>query len=419
LDRWHSHKQWYAGKLPFDARYLPLYADHVARVLGALRGKSRRCLVLDLDNTLWGGVIGDDGLEGIVIGQGDAAGEAYLDVQRMALALNERGIVLAVSSKNDEAIARRPFREHSEMLLREDRIAIFQANWADKASNVAAIAKELNLGLDAMVLVDDNPAERELVRSTFPDVAVPELPEDPSQYARYIAAAGYFEAASFSQDDSNRIRSYRADARRIEIRDAAADLDSYLTALDMRIAFRPFDAANRSRIASLINKSNQYNLTTRRYGEIDVAGFEIDPKIFTLQVRLEDRFGDNGTISLVICRATGPNQWEIDTWVMSCRVLGRRVEHAVLNEILEHARRRGIETIVGSFVPSGRNELVRDHYSRLGFTLLERDAAGPSQWTIQTHGTVRDAPFTVRRDGFSEDYLGPDSSRNSINPKSV
>lgn len=400
LGAWHSPKQWHAAKLPFDARFLPLYADRVARLIGAIRGKSRRCLVLDLDNTVWGGVIGDDGIDGIVLGQGDPAGEAFLDVQRMALALRDRGVVLAVSSKNDDEPAREPFRRHAEMLLREEHVAVFQANWGDKATNVAAIAKALSLGIDAMVLLDDNPAERELVRTTLPQVAVPELPDDPSLYPRYLAAAGYFESVGFSQEDRARSGAYEANAKRVAGGEALADVDAYLASLDMRIRFAPFDRPGRTRIAQLINKSNQYNLTTRRRSEVEVASLETDPGAFTLQVRLEDRFGDNGMISVVVCRARGAGEWEIDTWLMSCRVLGRRVEHAVLAEILSHARARGISQLFGLYIPTERNALVRDHYARLGFTLVEEDAAGASRWALATGAPAPEAPMTASRSGF-------------------
>ena len=204
LDRWDDPIQWNHAKLSFSQTFAPLYADYVARLIGAMRGKSRKCLVLDLDNTLWGGVIGDDGLDGIVLGQGDAVGEAFLEVQRMALALRDRGVILAVCSKNDEEVARAPFAQHADMLVKEDHIAVFQVNWKDKAGNIEAIAEALNLGLDALVLVNDNPAERAQVRDALPDVAVPELPDDPALYARTILMAGYFESIAFTEEDRQR-----------------------------------------------------------------------------------------------------------------------------------------------------------------------------------------------------------------------
>jgi FkbH-like protein len=400
LAAWHSPKQWNVGKLAFDARYLPLYADHVARILGAMCGKSRRCLILDLDNTLWGGVIGDDGLDGIVLAQGDATGEAFLELQRSVLALRDRGVVLAVSSKNNDDVARGPFREHPEMLLREEHIAVFQANWNDKASNIAAIATALSLGTDAMVMLDDNPAERAQIRSALPEVAVPELPAEPSLYARILSAAGYFESTGFGEDDRNRAAAYAANAQRVAVRDQVGDLDSYLASLDMKITFKPFDSVGRARIAQLVNKSNQFNLTTRRYSEIEIAAFEADPEAFTLQIRLEDTFGDNGMISVVICRRESPEEWSIDTWLMSCRVLGRRVEQMVLRELLAVARARGVRRVVGTYAPTGRNAIVRDHYEKLAFTLLEKSEDSTSRWSIDTAAEVAPAPMTVERSGF-------------------
>jgi FkbH-like protein len=400
LVNWHSPEQWNLAKLPFSSTYTPLYADHVARTIAALRGKSRRCLVLDLDNTLWGGVIGDDGPEGIRIAQGDATGEAFLSVQRYALALRERGVVLAVSSKNQDEVARKPFREHPEMLLREKDIAVFQANWNDKATNIKAISEELSLGLESLVFLDDNPAERALVRSFLPQVAVPELPDDPALYARTLSAAGYFDSVTFSDEDMKRAEFYQENGRRVELQNQFADLNSYLESLNMVITFQPFDALGRARIAQLINKSNQYNLTTKRYTEADVAAFEADPEALTLQVRLNDTFGDNGMISVVICRTDGRDKWEIDTWLMSCRVLSRRVESAVLQELLAEARRAGIRKLIGKFIPTERNRIAEQHYAKLGFVEVERLPEGSSIWELEVASApVENLPMSVERRG--------------------
>ncbi len=406
LATWYAPTQWNIGKFPFEARLLPLYADHVCRLVGALRGKSRRCLILDLDNTLWGGVIGDDGLEGIVIGQGNPTGEAHLEVQRYALALRERGIVLAVSSKNNDDVARAVFQKHPEMLIRENHIAVFQANWNDKATNITSIAAELSLGIDAMVFLDDNPVERGLVREILPEVAVPELPADPALYARTLSAAGYFEALAFSDEDRKRADFYQDNARRVALQHQAGDIEAYLASLQMTIGFRPFDATGRSRIAQLINKSNQFNLTTRRYDELDVATMEADPAVFTLQVRLTDTFGDNGMISVVVCRPRDPQTWEIDTWLMSCRVLGRRVEQMVLREIIYHARLAGVTKLIGIYIPTERNGMVAEHYGKLGFELVSKDPSGGSTWELDTSVEIEGAPMTIDRSGF-EPALAP------------
>lgn len=388
LENWHSPTEWNLAKLPFSNAYLPLYADHVARLLAAVRGKSRRVLVLDLDNTVWGGVIGDDGLEGILCAQGDPTGEAHLSVQRLALELRGRGIALAVSSKNNDDVARLPFRKHPEMLLKEEHIAVFQANWNDKATNIKAIAKELSLGTDAMVFLDDNPVERNLVREMLPEVAVPELPSDPALYARTLAAAGYFETVVFSDEDVKRAGYYQDNAKRVELQSKAGDLNAYLKSLQMEITFQPFDETGRARISQLINKSNQFNLTTKRYTEADVAAIEQDRRCMSLQVRLSDMFGDNGMISVIICRPESAAVWEIDTWLMSCRVLGRRVEQMVLKKIVQLAAARGIERLLGVYKPTDRNQLVEHHYANLGFTQIRRGDDGSTFWEL----TVADAP---------------------------
>lgn len=401
LAQWHDTRIWNLAKVPFATQYLPLYADHVARTLAALRGKSRRVLVLDLDNTLWGGVIGDDGLGGIKIAQGDPVGEAHLSVQRLALELRQRGIVLAVSSKNTDEVARAPFLHHPEMQLKLEHFAVFQANWQDKATNIAAIAEELSLGMDSMVFLDDNPVERELVRRLVPQVAVPELPDDPALYTRTLTAAGYFEALTFSAEDQSRAGYYQDNARRVALQKQAGGLGDYLASLDMIITFQPFDAAGRARIVQLINKSNQYNLTTRRYTETEIAALEERPEVLGLQVRLADIFGDNGMISVVICRPGGACCWDIDTWLMSCRVLGRGVETMVLRAILEHARAAGVEKLQGTFRPTERNKLVVDHYAKLGFNQTGGEADGTTYWELPVADSEpATAPMKVVSIGF-------------------
>ena len=380
LWRWHDRAKWHWAKLPFAQRLAPLYAEHVARVLAALRGKSRKVLVLDLDNTVWGGVIGDDGLEGIKVGVGDPRGAAHVELQEAALHLRCRGIALAVCSKNTDAIARTPFREHPGMRLKEAHISVFQANWRDKASNLEAIATTLNVGLDALVFVDDNPAERAQVRQVLPMVAVPELPEDPSFYAQAVLVAGYFEAVQFTQNDRGRAEQYTQNAKRAELAREIRDPEAFLRSLEMTAKFEPFDSIGRARIAQLISRSNQFNLTTRRYTEVEVGALEADEGVHTLQVRLSDAFGDNGMVSVVVCRKQ-PHAWEIDTWLMSCRVIGRRLEWMVLNHLAAAASAAGASQLVGRYIPTERNVIVQAHYEKLGFELREsRD--GESVWTL-------------------------------------
>ena len=366
LTNWHDPTLWNIAKLSFPLRYLPIYAEYVCRILSVSLGKSRRCLILDLDNTLWGGVIGDDGIEGILIGNGDPTGEAHLDVQRTALEFRERGIVLAVSSKNEDTTARKPFKEHPDMLLREEHIAVFQANWSDKASNIRTIAETLSLGLESMVFLDDNPAERMQVRRELPEVAVPELPKDPALYSRTLIAAGYFESIAFLEEDSKRSSFYHENAKRAQILNQSSDMDAYLKSLDMEVNFAPFDTTGRARITQLVSKSNQFNLTTKRYTELEIKNFEDSPIFYTRQIRIKDTLGDNGMISVIVCKKNS-DYWEIDTWLMSCRVLGRKVEEAALQDIVTNARDNGATKLIGFYSPTDRNMIVKDHYKKLGF----------------------------------------------------
>jgi FkbH-like protein len=372
---WDDPRHWHASKLSFSPELIPAYADVVARTIGAILGRTRKCLVLDLDNTLWGGVIGDDGLTGIQLGQGSATGEAFVAIQRLALELRNRGIVLAVCSKNEEEAARSPFREHPDMLLTEDHIAVFQANWTDKAANLRAIAEALNIGLDALVFLDDNPAERAQVRREIPQVAVPELPDDPALYPRMLGSAGYFEAVAFSKEDRERAGYYQANARRAATLQATGDMDSYLASLSMVCTINKVDPLTRPRVAQLINKSNQFNLTTRRYSEVEVAAAEADPARHAIQVRLADTFGDNGIISVIIADKAS-DAWQIDTWLMSCRVLGRRVEEAVLAHLARAASAEGATALIGRFIPSAKNKMVSNHYDKLGFERGEETIDG-------------------------------------------
>ncbi|PXA97345.1 haloacid dehalogenase [Nostoc sp. 3335mG] len=395
LDNWLDPRLWHDAKIPFALDATPRYADGLAALLAASRGLGRKCLVLDLDNTLWGGVIGDDGLDGIVLGQGSGTGEAHVAVQAFALDLRSRGIVLAVCSKNEDSAARLPFAGHAEMLLREEHIAVFLANWTDKASNLRQIAATLNIGTDALVFLDDNPAEREQVRQALPEVAVPEIGSNPADYVRLLGQAGYFEAISFGDEDRTRAEMYSANAKRLATMGAASDLSGYLASLDMVCTIAPFDETGRARIAQLINKSNQFNLTTRRYGEVEVAAIAANPSKFTMQVRLADRFGDNGMISVVIFDRDA-ECWHCDTWLMSCRVLGRRVEEAVLAHVAHAALAEGATRLTGAYIPTPKNGIVRDHFRKLGFSADGEGADGTTLWSLDlTRYAAPDLPMRV------------------------
>jgi len=391
--RWFDERLYNLGLYPFSLAFLPLYADHVCRKLAAIHGKSRRVLVLDLDNTLWGGVVGDDGVHGIRLGESSPAAKAHLSLQKKALQLRSRGVLLAVASKNDEAAARSPFREREEMLLKEESFASFQANWDDKATNLRRIAEELSLGLDSFVFVDDNPAERELIRQRLPEVAVPELPDDPTLYASILDAAGYFEAASFSEEDMRRADMYerRTALKRI----MPDDIGNFLADLDMRMLVETSHAGNRARIVQLTNKSNQFNLTTARITEPELLALEQDANARVLAFRLSDRLDDHGLISVVTLLRQG-EEVLITRWLMSCRVIGRRVEEAVLGEIARVSKELGGRVLIGEYRPTPRNSMVAEHYPKLGFRCVGTMADGAVRWYLDVdEARVGQVPVTI------------------------
>jgi FkbH-like protein len=383
LSAWYDPALWHRSKQEVSPVAAPVYGDLVGRLLAALQGRSYKCLVLDLDNTLWGGVIGDDGLDGIVLGQGSPLGEAFLSVQRYARDLANRGVILAVCSKNDEANAWEPFDKNPEMVLRRGDISAFVANWNDKAANIREIAETLNIGLDSMVFLDDNPFERTLVRRELPAVAVPEVGEEPSRFTQILSDAGYFEAVNITDEDRERTSLYQSNAAREASRKSATDLPNYLRSLDMKLHWSQFDRIGLQRIVQLINKTNQFNLTTRRYSEEDVLSLMASDRAFGLQLRLIDRFGDNGIISIIIGKMNGGDDLLIDTWLMSCRVLGRQVEPTTLNLVAAKAQALGARRLIGEYRPTRKNGMVREHYTRLGFRPLDIAEDGSSRASLE------------------------------------
>ena len=367
LQAWYEPGMWHRSKHEVHPRAAAVYGDHVARLVAAGRGRSAKCLVLDLDNTLWGGVIGDDGLESIALGPGSGIGEAFSEFQRYAQRLTERGVILAVCSKNDEKEALEPFLWHPEMVLKRGDIACFVANWTDKAANLRTIARTLQIGLDALVFADDNPVERALIRQELPTVHVPEMPEDPADYVSTLAAAGYFECLRLTEEDRARAEQYQANAERERLKDSATDMESYLQSLRMVMTAAPFDSVSRARVTQLVNKTNQFNLMTERLSEAEIQARMGDKHWVTLQVRLTDRFGDNGIIAILMAEVKGAEA-VIETWLMSCRVLGRGVEEACLNVLAEAAQSKGAKRLVGMYRPTEKNGMVRDHYAQLGFS---------------------------------------------------
>jgi FkbH-like protein len=395
IDEWFDAARFLQAKITVSQHAASLYGDMVARLIAAQRGLSKKCLVLDLDNTLWGGVVGDDGLDGIVLGPGTGAGEAHLSLQRYAKQLKERGIILAVCSKNDSNLAASVFRDHPEMILRRSDITAFVVNWEDKAQNLARIARDLNIGLDSLVFVDDNPVERARIRESLPEVSVPELPDDPTYYVRCIARAGYFEAISFTVEDRRRAVDYAANAERAALRVSSQSLDDFLGGLQMSMTFGPFAPVDLARVAQLVNKTNQFNPTTRRYSADELAALAAAPENVTLQFRLADRFCDNGLISAIILRPDPENErvLDIDTWVMSCRVFGRQVEAEALAVTVETARLGKVRMFRASYIPTPRNAVVAKLFPSLGFA----ETGGPRKPDGITHWSLNLAQFTPLR----------------------
>jgi len=402
VDAWFDRARWLQGKMEIAPQAAGHYGELIARVVAALRGRSRKCAVFDLDNTLWGGVLGDAGIEGLVLGEGSAAGEAYLELQRYARRLKERGVILAVCSKNDPILAEQAFSRHPEMVLKRSDIACFIANWKDKAENLRDIAQILNIGLESLVFIDDNPAERSRVREAFPMIAVPELPEDPAHYVHALADGGYFEAVSFTREDSARAASYAANAQRDALRSAAQSIDEFLRGLDMEVTYGPVGSLELERATQLINKTNQFNTSGRRYSAAEVAQLAADPDSVTLQFRLADRLGDSGLVSVMILRLSAAGVADLDIWVMSCRVFGRQLEDEAMNIAVEHVRSRGVETLSARFVPTARNGVICDLFRNLGFELMSGSSAeGEQLWRLSIAKYEERRNFIRRRSGQS------------------
>ena len=350
----------------FSLEFTAVVARNLIDIVLPLMGRLKKCLILDLDNTMWGGIIGDDGMENIQIGD-LGIGKAYTQLQQWALQLKQRGIILAVSSKNTESIAKEPFERHPDMVLRLDDISVFVANWENKADNIRYIQSILNIGFDSMVFIDDNPFERELVKKEIPAITVPELPEDPSKYLDFLRSLNLFETATYSEEDAERTRQYRAEAKRIVSQQAYSSQDEYLKSLQMRSSVKNFDSFNTPRVAQLTQRSNQFNLRTVRYTEGEIAALITSPGSHTLSFDLRDSFGDHGLIAALILKELDGSLF-IDTWVMSCRVLSRGMEQFIINQVAGLAEKKKIHSITGEYLPTPKNGIVKELYPSLGFT---------------------------------------------------
>ena len=369
--------------LSIDA--LPYVASRVMDVVCAIKGQFKKCLILDLDNTLWGGVIGDEGLEGIQLGHGLGIGKAFTEFQMWVKKLKQRGIIICVASKNNEETAREPFKKHPDMVLKLDDIAVFQANWETKVDNIRTIQSILNIGFDSMVFLDDNPFERNMVRENIPGITVPELPQDPGDYLEYLYSLNLFETASYSNADKDRTKQYQVEAKRISLSKTFTNEADFLKSLNMVSTVSGFTKFNTPRVAQLSQRSNQFNLRTIRYTEADIAGMAEDPDVINLSFTLEDKFGDNGLIAVVIMKKQNSETLFVDTWFMSCRVLKRGMENFILNTMVERAKAVGYKKIIGEYLPTPKNKMVENHYTMLGFTKIENSGTARYELDVEAY----------------------------------
>ena len=346
---------------------LPYVASRCLDIVCAIEGKFKKCLILDLDNTIWGGAVGDDGWEGIQIGHSLGIGKAYTEIQEWIKKLKARGIIIAVCSKNDEDKAKEPFEKNPEMILRLEDISVFIANWDNKVNNIKFIQSILNIGFDSMVFLDDNPFERNMVRENIPGITVPELPDDPGNYLEYLYSLNLFETASYSETDSKRTEQYRQEAVRVSQRMKFTNEADYLKSLNMKAKVESFNNYNTPRIAQLSQRSNQFNLRTVRYTENDIMGMRDNAEYACFAFSLSDKYGDNGLISAVIMKVLNSETLFIDTWFMSCRVLKRGMENFILNTIAGYAKDNGYRKLIGEYIPTAKNGMVKSLYTELGF----------------------------------------------------
>lgn len=375
-DQCFDPKMYVSADMVYSLDVLPFIAKNVHDVIQAVSGSFKKCIILDLDNTTWGGIIGDDGMEGIQIGD-LGLGKVFTDLQLWVKELRKRGIIIAVCSKNTESIAQEPFLHHPDMKLRLEDIAVFVANWENKVDNIRYIQSVLNIGFDSMVFLDDNPFEREMVKQHIPDITVPSLPEDPAEYLPYIRSLNLFETASFTEEDTQRTQQYQEEAKRNILQKSFANEAEFLQSLQMECEVKAFDNFSIPRIAQLSQRSNQFNLRTIRYTEEEIRAIAQSPDHCTLSFSLRDIYGDYGLIALIILEKKDAHTLFINSWIMSCRVLKRGMERFTLQAIIDLAKENGFTKIIGEYIPTKKNGLVKAHYATLGFV-----AAGEQHWEL-------------------------------------
>lgn len=380
-DKMFAPNTYTSTEMVFRMDVLPYVANRVMDIVCAIKGQLKKCLILDLDNTLWGGVIGDDGLEGIQLGHGLGIGKMFTEFQMWIKKLKQRGIIICVASKNYEEVAKEPFEKHPDMVLKLDDIAVFQANWETKVDNIRTIQQILNIGFDSMVFLDDNPFERNMVRENIPGITVPELPEFPEDYLEYLYSLNLFETASYSNLDKDRTKQYQVEAQRVSLSKTFTNEADFLKSLNMESTVSGFNKFNTPRVAQLSQRSNQFNLRTVRYTDADIEALANDPDVIDLSFTLEDKFGDNGLIAVVIMKPLDKETLFVDTWFMSCRVLKRGMENFTLNTMVKIAKDKGYKKLIGEYLPTPKNKMVEKHYPELGFSKVS--SAETAQYVLE------------------------------------
>ncbi len=389
FENWYDCRMWFLARSRWSYKAMVALADRYAATISANIGVMRKCIVLDLDNSLWGGVVGEDGLEGLRLGQ-EGIGRAYVEFQLELLNLYRKGVLLAVCSKNNPDDALAVIRRHPDMRLREENFAAIRINWEDKAANLRVLAEELNIGLDSLVFIDDSPVERSRIRQAAPEVLVPDWPSDPAEYKMALLrlSARHFCKLTITTEDSRRGETYKAQAERSKLAESASSLEDFYRSLQMQAKIGLADSFTIPRIAQLTQKTNQFNLTTRRYTEAEIKAINQDPDCAIWWLNLADQFGPNGIVGVLILRRQSPDTWLIDTFLLSCRVMGRTVEDAFLAVV---TRELGQVTLIGEFRPTSKNHPVRDLYPRLGFRLL-RQVDDTDFWELNLSSTPLQPP---------------------------
>jgi FkbH-like protein len=387
ITNWNT---WYRGSVPFSEDFTPYLAKSYIRYVRALKSKTKKCIVLDLDNTLWGGIIGEDGIEGIKLGNA-APGIEYVDFQRSLLSLYNRGVILAVCSKNNYDDAIKVFQEHPFQILKEEHFAAMRINWQNKASNIAELAKEINIGLDSMVFFDDNPVERAQVSQTHPEVLVVDLPKNPRLYRETLENLDVFDVLSLTKEDMARGEMYAGKRKRAELETSMDSIEDFLRTLDLKVRIKPVDDFDTPRVVQLIGKTNQFNLTTRRYTDAEIKQFREEDTSVVYSMAVMDKFGDEGVVGVAIVKKKDDDWW-VDNMLMSCRVIGRSVETALLAKIVKDARSEGASRIIGEYIPTKKNPPAASVYENHGFRMPAQTENDGTSWILNLESDTVDVP---------------------------